>query len=236
MCPDIAVSDIVSSRHDIVSFLPISEPILVISTQTRISGQKRDKPVPCQLETRYYQYLDQYRDFPRYRLRYRVNIGTYLFLAKLDIGFFTDIVPDMVQTQILQKISEHTDIWTKKPRYRSRCVCNIAIYLYRALPLSGVFPEIGDRDDISSAALPAPGPACSTDPEATVQKLQPVQPLRSQLCRPKGQCLGYCLHPYAQRSTAEKGQRVSVARVPTHKLALLKNCGCQHTQNLKLET
>jgi hypothetical protein len=29
VCPDIAVSDIVSSRHDIMSFFPISDPILV---------------------------------------------------------------------------------------------------------------------------------------------------------------------------------------------------------------
>jgi hypothetical protein len=184
-CPDIAFSDIVSPRHDIVSFFPISDPILVISAQ--ISVQYLDIPVPCQ--TRYYQYRARHRVFSRYRLRYRVNIGTYPFLAKPDIGVFTDIGPDMVQ--ILQKISGYTDIGSKKPRYRSQCVCNIAIYQYRVLPILGVFPDIGD--DISPAAPPPP--ACSTGPEATVQALRPVQPVGPQLCRPKGQCLGYCLHP-----------------------------------------
>ena len=110
VCPDIAFSDIVSSRHDIVSFFPISDPILVILAP--ISGQYRDIPVPCQ--TRYYQYRARYRFFSRYRsrLRYRVNIWTYPFLTKPDIGFFTDIVPDMIP--IMQKISEYTDIGTLK--------------------------------------------------------------------------------------------------------------------------
>ena len=35
VCPDIAVSDIVSSRHDIVSFFLISDPIFVISAFER---------------------------------------------------------------------------------------------------------------------------------------------------------------------------------------------------------
>ena len=130
MCPDIAFSDIVSPRHDIVIFFPISDPILAISAP--ISVQYWDIPVPCQ--TRYYQYRARYRVFPRYRYRYRVNIGTYPFLAKTDIGFFTDIGPDMVP--ILQKISGYTDIGTKKTRCHSRCVCNIAIYRYRVLPIS----------------------------------------------------------------------------------------------------
>jgi hypothetical protein len=110
------------SRHDIVSFVPISDPIL--ETSAPMSGQSWDIPVPCQ--TQYYQYRARYRFFPRYRLRYPVNIGTYPFLAKPDIGFFTDTVtvPDMIP--ILQKLSEYTDIGTKKPRCRSRCVCNIA--------------------------------------------------------------------------------------------------------------
>jgi hypothetical protein len=108
VCPDIAVSDIVSSRHDIVSFFLISDPILVILAP--ISGQYRDIPIPYQ--TRYYQYRARYRVFPLYRLRYRVNIETYPFLAKPDIGVFTNIVPDMVL--ISQKISKYTDIWTKK--------------------------------------------------------------------------------------------------------------------------
>ena len=43
-------------------------------------------------------------------------------------------------------------------------------------------------------------------PPPHVQALQPVMPLGHQLCRPKGQCLGYCLHPSAQHATAEKGQ------------------------------
>ena len=46
--------------------------------------------------------------------------------------------------QILQKISGYTDIGTKKTRCHSRCVCNIAIYRYRVLPISGVFPDMGD--------------------------------------------------------------------------------------------
>jgi hypothetical protein len=133
VCPDIAFSDIVSPRHDIVIFFPISEPIS--GKKTPISVQYRDIPVPCQ--TRYYQYRARYRVFSRYRYRYRVNIGTYPFLAKPDIGFFTDIGPDMVP--ILQKISGYTDIGTKKNRCHSRCVCNIAIYRYRVLPISGVF-------------------------------------------------------------------------------------------------
>ncbi len=89
-----------------------------------------------------------------------------------------------------------------------QCVCNIAIYRYRV------------------PAAPPP-PACRTGPdsdsEATVQALQLVQPLGPQLCRPKGQCLGYCLHPCAQRATAEKGPGLGWCHI------LLK------TQNLKLE-
>ncbi len=95
------------------------------------------------------------------------------------------------------------------------------MYRYRVLPISGVFPDIGD--DVSPAAPLPPAGACRTGPEATVQALQPVQPLGPgpQLCRPKGQCHGYCLHPCAQRAFAEKG---------------LGPGWCQHIQNLKLET
>jgi hypothetical protein len=136
----------------------------------------------------------RYRVFHRYRARYGPNIA---------------------------KISEYTDIGTQKPQCRSRCVYNIAIYLYRVLPISGVFPDIWD--DVSPAAPPPPAGACHTGPEATVQALQPVQPLgpSPQLCRPKGQCHWYCLYPCAQRATAEKGPGLG---------------WCQHTQNLKLET
>ncbi len=89
-----------------------------------------------------------------------------------------DIVPDVYS------ISEYTDVG------------------YFRLGYQGVFPDIGD--DISPAALPAP--ACRrTGPEATVQALHLVQPLGPHLCRPMGQCLGYCLHPCAQRATAENG-------------------------------
>jgi hypothetical protein len=109
VCPDIAFSDIVSPRHDMIS-----------GKKPPISVQYRDIPVPCQ--TRYYQYRARYRVFSRYWNRYRVNIGAYPFLAKTDIGFFTDIGPDMVP--ILQKISGYTDIGTKKTRCHSRCVCN----------------------------------------------------------------------------------------------------------------
>jgi len=190
VCPDIAFSDIVSPKHDIVIFFPISDPIS--GNKTPISVQYRDIPVPCQ--TRYYQYRARYRVFSRYRYRYRVNIGTYPFLAKPDIGFFTDIGPDMVP--ILQKISGYTDIGTKKTRCHSRCVCNIAIYRHRVFPISGF-------SLISGTIGGPPRAACSTGPEATVQALQLVQPVGPQLCRPKGQCLGFCLHACAQHATAE---------------------------------
>ena len=36
-------------------------------------------------------------------------------------------------------ISEYTDIGSKKPRYRSRCVFNIGIYRCRVFPISGCF-------------------------------------------------------------------------------------------------
>ena len=83
VCPDIAFSDIVSPRHDIVSFFLISDPILVISAP--ISVQYRDILVPCQ--ARYYHYRARYQVFSRYRLRYRVNIGTYPFLSNPTSGF-----------------------------------------------------------------------------------------------------------------------------------------------------
>ena len=181
-----------------------------------IPDEYRDIPVPCQ--TRYCQYRARYRFFSRYRTRYRVNIGTYPFLAKPDIGFFTDIGPDMVP--ILQKISEYTDIGSKKLRCRSRCECNIAIYRYRVIPISGVFPDIGD--DISPVAPPPPACSTVTGPEGTVQALQPVQPLGPQLCRPKGQCLGYCLHPCAQRATAEKGLGLGWCQLEHHSTRNLK--------------
>ena len=46
-----------------------------------------------------------------------------------------------------------------------------------------------------------PKTVISHDPR--FQMLQVVQPVGPQLCRPKGQCLGYCLHACAQRATAE---------------------------------
>ena len=58
-----------------------------------------------------------------------------------------------------------------------------------------VFSDIEDDISPAQAAPPPHG-----------QTLQPVKPLGHQLCRPKGQCLGYCLHPSAQHATAEKGQ------------------------------
>jgi hypothetical protein len=99
LCPDIAFSDIVSPRHDIVSFFPISDPILVISAP--ISVQYRNIPVPCQ--TRYYEYRARYRVSPRYRLRYRVNIGTYPFLANPIPGFSPISGPIWSRLPILQK-------------------------------------------------------------------------------------------------------------------------------------
>jgi len=47
VCPDIAVSDIVSSRHDIVSFFPISDPIFVISAFERFESVFRRAPPPA---------------------------------------------------------------------------------------------------------------------------------------------------------------------------------------------
>ena len=47
VCPDIAVSNIVSSRHDIVSFFPISDPILVISAFERFESVFRRVPPPA---------------------------------------------------------------------------------------------------------------------------------------------------------------------------------------------
>jgi len=47
VCPDIAVSDIVSSRHDIVAFFPISDPIFVISAFERFESVFRRVPPPA---------------------------------------------------------------------------------------------------------------------------------------------------------------------------------------------
>ncbi len=47
VCPDIAVSDIVSSRHDIVSFFPISDLIFVISAFERFESVFRRAPPPA---------------------------------------------------------------------------------------------------------------------------------------------------------------------------------------------
>ncbi len=45
--PDIAVSDIVSSRHDIVSFFPMSDPRFVISAFERFESVFRRAPSPA---------------------------------------------------------------------------------------------------------------------------------------------------------------------------------------------
>ena len=182
-----------------MSFFPISNPILVISAP--ISVQYQDIPVPCQ--TRYYQYRARYRVFSRYRYRYRVNIGTYPFLAKTDIGFFTDIGPDMVP--ILQKISGYTDIGIKKTRYRFRC----RVFLY----------AISGYTDIVSLLRLRPPPAAQalTRTRRPLSRPRLVQPVGPQLCRPKGQCLGYCLHPCAQRATAEKGPGLGWCHILTGK-------------------
>jgi hypothetical protein len=47
VCPDLPVSDIVSSRHDIVSFFPISDPILVTSAFERFESVFRQAPPPA---------------------------------------------------------------------------------------------------------------------------------------------------------------------------------------------
>ena len=47
VCPDIAVSDIVSSRHDIGTFFPILDPIFVISAFERFESVFRRAPPPA---------------------------------------------------------------------------------------------------------------------------------------------------------------------------------------------
>jgi hypothetical protein len=64
-----------------------------------------------------------------------------------------------------------------------------------------------------------PGPPPAALATAQALRLQPVQPLGPRpawtLCRPKGQCLGYCLHPSTLlRATAVKGPGHRV--VPTY--------------------
>jgi hypothetical protein len=165
VCPYIAFSDIVSSRHDIVSFfsdigpdignictdigtisghtrslpnsiLPISCPISGFSPiSATILGQYRDIPVPCQ--TRY--------------------------------GFFTDIVPNMVP--ILQKywnrISDQKNLDVVPDVYAISQYTDIVYFRYLAFFLiSGTIYHL----------LRLRPPACSTGPasEATAQALQPV--------------------------------------------------------------
>ena len=128
--PILGIPDIGSSGPDIVSFDPISDPISSISVP--ISGQYRDIPVSCQ--TRYCKNRARYRFFFRHRVRYRVNIGTHPLVAKPDIGFFNDIVPDMAP--ISQKISQYTDI---RVDVVSNVYASIAIYRYRVHPISGRF-------------------------------------------------------------------------------------------------
>jgi hypothetical protein len=82
---------------------------------------------------------------------------------------------------------------------------------------------------------PPPVPAGRT----TAQALQPVQPLGPRpawtLCRPKGQCPRYCLHPCTlPRATAVKGPGHRV--VPTYlvnlkleKLEILNMSHCTHS-------
>ena len=86
VCPDIAISDIVSSRHDIVSFFPISDPILVISAP--ISGQYRDIPVPCQT---------RYRVFHRYRARYGPDIANNIIIYECRVQKSTTSSPMCLQ-------------------------------------------------------------------------------------------------------------------------------------------
>ena len=119
---------------------------------------------------------------------------TYPFLATPDIGVFTDIMPDMVP--ISRSISEYTDVGSKKTRCRSRCVCNITIYRCRVLPMSG-FLRYRGRHITCSGCTSAARPDAPTGQASWSS---------DELCRPKGQCLGYCLHPSAQHATAEKGQ------------------------------
>jgi hypothetical protein len=131
-CPDIAFSDIVSSRHDIVSFFPISDPILVISAP--ISVQYRDIPVPCQ--TRYYQYRARYRGFFRYRLRYRVNIGTYPFLAKTRYRVFhryrARYGPDIAKNIGIYGYQDHKKLDVVPDVYTILQYTDIVYFRYRA--------------------------------------------------------------------------------------------------------
>ena len=85
--------------------------------------------------------------------------------------------------------------------------------------------------------MPTSGPICHLRPRSSPRALpaalataplQPVQPLGPQpawtLLRPKGQCLGYCLHPcaLAVRATAVKGR-------PGHPGRVTVQVVCQHT-------
>jgi len=193
----------VSPRHDIVIFFPISDPIS--GKKTPISVQYRDIPVPCQ--TRYYQYRARYRVFSRYRYRYRVNIGTYPFLAKPDIGFFTDIGPDMVP--ILQKISGYTDIGIKKTRYRFQC----RVFLYA---ISGY------NDIVSLLRLRPPPAAQALRPLSRRSKWSSLLVLSS--ADQRGSALGtaYML------AHSVLLQKLPWSRVVQHTPS--------HWQNLKLET
>jgi hypothetical protein len=123
----------------------------------------------------------QYRDIPvpcqnRYRVfhRYRARYGPDIAKNIGIYGYRNQKKPDVIPDVFA--ISQYTDI---------------VYFRHRAFSL------------ISGTIGAPPRAACSTGPEATVQALQVVQPVGPQLCRPKGQCLGYCLHACAQRATAE---------------------------------
>ena len=53
------------------------------------------------------------------------------------------------------------------------------------------------------ASAPPPAAQALTRTRRPLSRPRLVQPVGPQLCRPKGQCLGYCLHACAQRATAE---------------------------------
>ena len=127
---------------------------------------------------------------------YSVQTSTYMYVPKSMISYNRSRFQMPIWSRYCKKYRDIQISEPKKTRCHSRCVCNITIYRYRVLPTSGVFPDIGDDRR-------PPRAACSTGQEATVQALQVVQPVGPQLCRPKGQCLGYCLHACAQRATAE---------------------------------
>jgi hypothetical protein len=81
----------------------------------------------------------------------------------------------------------------KKTRYRFRC----RVFLYAISQYTDIVSLLRLRRPPAAQAL------TRTRRPLSRPRLPVVQPVGPQLCRPKGQCLGYCLHACAQRITAE---------------------------------